>query len=149
MTLPRRLQKVPSRPRSVVELARDVAVDVVDEQRQLVGLVVGRAEVVKVVALGVVGVEADRLVEGERLAEDAVDDGAAGRIRPQPELAEERPDRHLVDQVGHVPPLPMPHLRLPVERAHPGRVTRYRPGRAAVAGRGGARIHATGRCRGR
>jgi hypothetical protein len=96
-------------------------VDVVDEQRQLVGLVVGGAEVVKVVALGVVGVKADRLVQRQRLAEDAVDDGAALRIRPQPELAEEGPDRHLVERVRHVPPQPMTHLRLPVGCAHHGR----------------------------
>ena len=68
-----------------VELAGDVAVDVVDEERQLVGLVVGRAEVTKVVALGVVGVETGRLVERQRLAEDAVGDRAALRIGPQPD----------------------------------------------------------------
>jgi hypothetical protein len=51
MTLPRRPQETPWRSRSAFDLPRDVAVGVVGEERQLVGIVVGRAEAMAVVRL--------------------------------------------------------------------------------------------------
>ncbi|MBK9034967.1 MAG: hypothetical protein IPL61_27505 [Myxococcales bacterium] len=115
----------------VVDLARDVAVDVVEEQRHL-RRVARRQQVVEVVALASYA-QPDALVQLQRLAEHALHDRLARRVRPQPERPAQGPDRHLEHHPLQIPAHSMAHPPLPATAPHRG--TLGRP-----IGQGGRRL---------
>ncbi|MBK9031015.1 MAG: hypothetical protein IPL61_06715 [Myxococcales bacterium] len=127
----------PGAAAQLVDLAGDVRVHVVEEQRHLLG-VGGGEQVVKMIALGVERVQADGLVELERPAQHTEHDRPARWVWPQPERPAQRPDRHLEHHALQIPAHPMAHTS-PVDHAHDERLPDLSAGARRGCGAAGTR----------